>query len=305
MNDLDKIIGKLNSMEGKNNFEKLILLAQAGDVAAQAALKSVWSGVQASDQFARKVVSGVQGADQVARDVVPPILNRTGEIISGAGEGVQNLLHQADIAKANLVKSMANIVTQDGVAAGAVISEEEFAARFPEQYKDGQINALNKFLNSADAFDLALAEFRAQGLSEEESKVAAQAKLVQLQGGTPSKTDSVERRTPFGSETRANVERLIPAVQSGRTLDALVGDWAANLRAKGITNTDVTSKETSKETIVDKMKKTPTRKSLGGMRMAGRYGAGILAALAGGYGLSELYKPRYASTSDQDRETAA
>ena len=79
MNDLDKIIGKLNSMEGKNNFEKLILLAQAGDVAAQATLKSVWSGVQASDQFARKVVSGVQGADQVARDVVPPILSFGGQ----------------------------------------------------------------------------------------------------------------------------------------------------------------------------------------------------------------------------------
>ena len=305
MNDLDKIIGKLNSMEGKNNFERLILLAQAGDVAAQATLKSVWSGVQASDQFARKVVSGVQGADKVARDVVPPVLNRTGEILSDAGEGVKQLLYQADIAKANLVKSMANIAMKDGVAVGSVISEEEFAARYPEEYKDGQIGALNKFLGSSEAFDLALAEFRAKGLSEEESKVAANAKIAQLQGRAPSKTDSVERRTPFGPETRATVEKLIPVVQSGRTLDALVGDWSENLIAKGITNTDVTSKETSKETIVDKMKKTPIRKSLGGMRMAGRYGAGILAALAGGYGLSELYKPRYASTSDQDRETAA
>ena len=68
----------------------------------------------------------------------------------------------------------------------------------------------------------------------------------------------------------------------GRTLDALVGDWSENLIVQGITNTDVNSKEVSKETIVDKMKKTPTRKSLGGMRMAGRYGAGILAALAVG-----------------------
>ena len=302
MNDLDKIIGKLNSMEGKNNFEKLILLAQAGDVAAQATLKSVWSGVQASDQFARKVVSGVQGADQVARDVVPPILNRTGEILSGAGDGVKNLLYQADIAKANLAKSMAGLATQ-GVANR--ITEGEFATEFPEQYKDGKAGALKMFLNSSEAFDLALAEFRSQGLSEEESKVAASAKIAQLQGRAPSKTDSVERRTPFGPETRARVEQLIPTVQSGKTLDALVGDWSENLVAQGITNTDVNSKEVSKETIVDKMKKTPMKKSLGGMRMAGRYGAGILAALAGGYGLSELYKPRYASTSAQDRETAA
>ena len=302
MNDLDKIIGKLNSMEGKNNFEKLILLAQAGDVAAQATLKSVWSGVQASDQLARKVVSGVQGADQVARDVVPPILNRTGEILSGAGDGVKNLLYQADIAKANLAKSMAGLATQ-GVANR--ITEGEFATEFPEQYKDGKAGALKMFLNSSEAFDLALAEFRSQGLSEEESKVAASAKIAQLQGRAPSKTDSVERRTPFGPETRARVEQLIPTVQSGKTLDALVGDWSENLVAQGITNTDVNSKEVSKETIVDKMKKTPMKKSLGGMRMAGRYGAGILAALAGGYGLSELYKPRYASTSAQDRETAA
>lgn len=302
MNDLDKIIGKLNSMEGKNNFEKLILLAQAGDVAAQATLKSVWSGVQASDQFARKVVSGVQGTDQVARDVVPPILNRTGEILSGAGDGVKNLLYQADIARANLVKSMASLATE---GKSNRIPEGDFATQFPEQYKDGKAGALKTFLNSSEAFDLALAEFRSQGLSEEESKVAASAKIAQLQGRAPSKTDSVERRTPFGPETRARVEQLIPTVQSGRTLDALVGDWSENLIAKGITNTDVNSKEVSKETIVDKMKKTPTRKSLGGMRMAGRYGAGILAALAGGYGLSELYKPRYASTSDQDRETAA
>ncbi|MBG46180.1 MAG: hypothetical protein CMB76_06640 [Euryarchaeota archaeon] len=302
MNDLDKIIGKLNSMEGKNNFEKLILLAQAGDVAAQATLKSVWSGVQASDQFARKVVGGVQGADQVARDVVPPILNRTGEILSGAGDGVKNLLYQADMAKASLVKSMAGLATQ---GKSNRITEGDFATEFPEQYKDGKAGALKTFLNSSEAFDLALAEFRSQGLSEEESKVAASAKIAQLQGRAPSKTDSVERRTPFGPETRARVEQLIPTVQSGRTLDALVGDWSENLIAKGITNTDVNSKEVSKETIVDKMKKTPTRKSLGGMRMAGRYGAGILAALAGGYGLSELYKPRYASTSDQDRETAA
>ena len=302
MNDLDKIIGKLNSMEGKNNFEKLILLAQAGDVAAQATLKSVWSGVQASDQFARKVVSGVQGTDQVARDVVPPILNRTGEILSGAGDGVKNLLYQADIARANLVKSMASLATE---GKSNRIPEGDYATQFPEQYKDGKAGALKTFLNSSEAFDLALAEFRSQGLSEEESKVAASAKIAQLQGRAPSKTDSVERRTPFGPETRARVEQLIPTVQSGRTLDALVGDWSENLIAKGITNTDVNSKEVSKETIVDKMKKTPTRKSLGGMRMAGRYGAGILAALAGGYGLSELYKPRYASTSDQDRETAA
>ena len=302
MNDLDKIISKLNSMEGKNNFEKLILLAQAGDVAAQATLKSVWSGVQASDQLARKVVSGVQGADQVARDVVPPILNRTGEILSGAGDGVKNLLYQADIAKANLAKSMAGLATQ-GVANR--ITEGEFATEFPEQYKDGKAGALKMFLNSSEAFDLALAEFRSQGLSEEESKVAASAKISQLQGRAPSKTDSVERRTPFGPETRARVEQLIPTVQSGKTLDALVGDWSENLVAQGITNTDINTKEVSKETIVDKMKKTPTKKSLGGMRMAGRYGAGILAALAGGYGLSELYKPRYASTSAQDRETAA
>ena len=302
MNDLDKIISKLNSMEGKNNFEKLILLAQAGDVAAQATLKSVWSGVQASDQLARKVVSGVQGADQVARDVVPPILNRTGEILSGAGDGVKNLLYQADIAKANLAKSMAGLATQ-GVANR--ITEGEFATEFPEQYKDGKTGALKMFLNSSEAFDLALAEFRSQGLSEEESKVAASAKISQLQGRAPSKTDSVEARTPFGPETRARVEQLIPTVQSGKTLDALVGDWSENLVAQGITNTDINTKEVSKETIVDKMKKTPTKKSLGGMRMAGRYGAGILAALAGGYGLSELYKPRYASTSAQDRETAA
>ena len=302
MNDLDKIIGKLNSMEGKNNFERLILLAQAGDVAAQATLKSVWSGVQASDQFARKVVSGVQGADQVARDVVPPILNRTGEILSGAGDGVKNLLYQADIAKANLAKSMAGLATEGRANR---ITEGDFAKEFPEEYKDGKAGALKMFLNSSEAFDLALAEFRSQGLSEEESKVAASAKIAQLQGRAPSKADSVERRTPFGPETRARVEQLIPTVQSGRTLDALVGDWSENLIAQGITNTDVNSKEVSKETIVDKMKKTPTRKSLGGMRMAGRYGAGILAALAGGYGLSELYKPRYASTSDQDRETAA
>ena len=302
MNDLDKIISKLNSMEGKNNFEKLILLAQAGDVAAQATLKSVWSGVQASDQLARKVVSGVQGADQVARDVVPPILNRTGEILSGAGDGVKNLLYQADIAKANLAKSMAGLATQ-GVANR--ITEGEFATEFPEQYKDGKAGALKMFLNSSEAFDLALAEFRSQGLSEEESKVAASAKISQLQGRAPSKTDSVEARTPFGPETRARVEQLIPTVQSGKTLDALVGDWSENLVAQGITNTDINAKEVSKETIVDKMKKTPTKKSLGGMRMAGRYGAGILAALAGGYGLSELYKPRYASTSAQDRETAA
>ena len=265
-------------------------------------MKSVWSGVQASDQFARKVVSGVQGADQVARDVVPPILNRTGEILSGAGDGVKNLLYQADIAKANLVKSMAGLVTQGETNR---ITEGDFAAQFPEEYKDGKASALKTFLNSSEAFDLALAEFRSQGLSEEESKVAAAAKIAQLQGKAPSRTDSVERRTPFGPETRTRVERLIPAVQSGRTLDSLVGDWSENLIAKGITNTDVNSKEVSKETIVDKMKKTPIKKSLGGMRMAGRYGAGILAALAGGYGLSELYKPRYASTSDQDRETAA
>jgi len=304
MNDLDKIIGKLNSMEGKNNFEKLILLAQAGDVAAQATLKSVWSGVQASDQLARKVVSGVQGADQVARDVVPPILNRTGEILSGADQAARQVAEavqrEARIQGTGISKFVKGLTAPAGT-----MTEGDFAAQFPEQYKDGKASALKVFLNSSEAFDLALAEFRSQGLSEEESKVAASAKISQLQGRAPSKTDSVEARTPFGPETRARVEQLIPTVQSGKTLDALVGDWSENLVVQGITNTDINAKEVSKETIVDKMKKTPTKKSLGGMRMAGRYGAGILAALAGGYGLSELYKPRYASTSAQDRETAA
>ena len=47
-----------------------------------------------------------------ARARLDKIREGSGRLISGAGEGVQNLLYQADIAKANLAKSMAGLVTQ-------------------------------------------------------------------------------------------------------------------------------------------------------------------------------------------------
>jgi len=47
-----------------------------------------------------------------ARARLDKLKEGSGRLLSGAGEGVQNMLYQADIAKANLAKSMADLVTQ-------------------------------------------------------------------------------------------------------------------------------------------------------------------------------------------------
>ena len=84
-----------------------------------------------------------------ARARLDKIREGSGRLISGAGEGVQNLLYQADIAKANLAKSMAGLVTQgeldlDGSTTNAlreyfsddlIVPEGGSPGDFPKEYR--------------------------------------------------------------------------------------------------------------------------------------------------------------------------
>lgn len=84
-----------------------------------------------------------------ARARLDKIREGSGRLISGAGEGVQNLLYQADIAKANLAKSMAGLVTQgeldlDGSTTNALreyfsddllVPEGGSPGDFPKEYR--------------------------------------------------------------------------------------------------------------------------------------------------------------------------
>jgi len=84
-----------------------------------------------------------------ARARLDKLREGSGRLISGAGEGVQNLLYQADIAKANLAKSMAGLVTQgeldlDGSTTNALreyfsddllVPEGGSPGDFPKEYR--------------------------------------------------------------------------------------------------------------------------------------------------------------------------
>lgn len=84
-----------------------------------------------------------------ARARLDKLREGSGRLISGAGEGVQNLLYQADIAKANLAKSMADLVTQgeldlDGSTTNAlreyfsddlIVPEGGSPGDFPKEYR--------------------------------------------------------------------------------------------------------------------------------------------------------------------------
>ena len=73
-----------------------------------------------------------------ARARLDKLREGSGRLISGAGEGVQNLLYQADIAKANLIKSVADFQSQMGVQ-GELDLEDPTTAALREYFSDDLI----------------------------------------------------------------------------------------------------------------------------------------------------------------------